>query len=171
VALCGVIPAHLEAIANVFTRSGTQINYANDMLRVIGTKNPKAIDKITTSPHPGFPTDMQPQLMAYLSLANGTSIISETVYDGRFRHVDELQRMGAQIYVDYHTAIIRGVPKLTSARVEATDLRAGAALILAGIAAEGRTIIEKVSHIDRGYEYVEQMFTKIGANIRRNQIA
>lgn len=171
VALCGVIPAQLEAITEVFSRSGTQINYANDMMRVIGTKRPRAIDKITTSPHPGFPTDMQPQLMSYLSLANGTSIMSETVYDGRFRHVDELQRMGAQIYVDYHTAIIRGVSKLTGARVEATDLRAGAALILAGIAAEGRTIIEKVSHIDRGYEHVEQMFAKIGANVRRNHIA
>ncbi len=171
VALCGVIPSHLEAITEVFSRSGTQINYANDMMRVIGTKRPKAIDKITTSPHPGFPTDMQPQLMSYLSLANGTSILSETVFDGRFRHVDELHRMGAQIYVDYHTAIIRGVPKLTGARVEATDLRAGAALILAGIAAEGRTIIEKVSHIDRGYEKIEQMFVKLGANIQRNKIA
>lgn len=167
IALCGIIPSHLEAISDVFARSGAEISYANDMLRIIGKNRPKAIDKITTSPHPGFPTDMQPQLMAYLTIAEGTSIITETVFDGRFRHVDELQRLGAQIYVDYHTAIIRGIPKLSGARVEATDLRAGAALILAGIAAEGRTVIEKAHHIDRGYEHVEKMFTKIGAKIER----
>lgn len=171
VALCGVIPSHLEAISEVFIRSGAIISYAPDMMRIIGTKTPKAIDKVTTSPHPGFPTDMQPQLMAYLSTASGTSILSETVFDGRFRHVDELQRMGAQIYVDYHTAIIRGVPKLSGARVEATDLRAGAALILAGIGAEGRTVIDKVHHIDRGYERVEAMFAKIGGRIERVSIA
>lgn len=171
IALCGVIPSHLETITEVFLRSGVEINYANDIMRIIGTKRPKSIDKVTTSPHPGFPTDMQPQLMAYLSLADGTSILSETVFDGRFRHVDELQRMGAQIYVDYHTAIIRGTSQLTGARVEATDLRAGAALILAGIAAEGRTIIDNVYHIDRGYEHVDQMFAKLGARIERYSIA
>lgn len=171
VALCGVNPSHMEAIADVFLRSGVEIRCSNDIMRIIGTSRPKAVDKVTTSPHPGFPTDMQPQLMAYLSIAEGTSIINETVFDGRFRHVSELERMGAQIYIDYHTAIIRGTSRLSGARVEATDLRAGASLILAGLAAEGKTFIEQVHHIDRGYENVDQMLTKLGARIyRRSEI-
>lgn len=170
VALCGVVPAHMETITDVFARTGVEIHHADDMLRVISRGRPRAIDKITTSPHPGFPTDMQPQLMAYLCTAEGTSIITETVFDGRFRHVDELQRMGARIYVDYHTAIIRGTPRLSGTRVAATDLRAGASLILAGLAAEGRTVIDHAFHIDRGYENVEQMFSKIGAHISRKQV-
>jgi UDP-N-acetylglucosamine 1-carboxyvinyltransferase len=167
VALCGVNPDHLEAVTEALTRCGVEIQYAKDVIRIIGRNRPKAIDKITTSPHPGFPTDMQPQLMAYLSIADGTSIITETVFDGRFRHVNELQRMGAQIHVDYHTAIIRGIPRLSGAKVKATDLRAGAALVLSGLAAEGRTVIDNVHQIDRGYEKIEQILTKLGARIRR----
>ena len=118
-------------------------------------------------PHPGFPTDMQPQFMALLSVAEGTSIITETIFENRFQHVDELRRMGDQITVEGRTAIIRGVENLEGAFVEATDLRAGAALFLAALAAEEATVLEKVGHIDRGYEHLEEKYQSIGAKLKR----
>lgn len=164
-----VHPDHLESVIEAFKRTGTEITGTERSLEVRGSRPIYPLEKITTSPHPGFPTDMQPQMMAYLSLAQGTSIISETVFDGRFRHVDELMRMGANIYTDFHTAIIRGVDRLRGTRVRATDLRAGASLVLAGLAAEGCTIVENVHHIDRGYEGIEDLLRRIGADIVRKK--
>ena len=118
-------------------------------------------------PYPGFPTDMQPQFMAMLSCAEGTSIITETIFENRFQHVDELRRMGAQITVEGRTAVIRGRRTLEGAFVEATDLRAGAALFLAALAAEDVTVLEKVDYIDRGYENLEDKYRLLGAKLRR----
>lgn len=139
-------------------------------MEVKGVDRPHMIEKITTSPYPGFPTDMQAQFMAFLATADGTSIISEEVFDSRFKHVGELQRMGASIHVDLNTAFIRGVPRLSGARVEATDLRAGAALVIAGLAAEGTTVIEQIHHIDRGYERLENQLGQLGANMQRAKV-
>ena len=120
-------------------------------------------------PYPGFPTDIQPQMTAVMSLAEGTSVITENVFGGRFRYVDELVRMGANIRVEGRSAVIKGVNRLTGAAVIAPDLRAGAALVLSGLAAEGKTIIEGVQHINRGYEKIEEKLTELGAEIVRTK--
>ena len=117
-------------------------------------------------PHPGFPTDMQPQITTLLSMAQGTSIVNEAVWDNRFRYVEELKRMGAQISVDGKLAVVEGVEKLTGAHVKATDLRAGAALVIAGLAAEGTTTIEDIKHIQRGYEDIIEKLKNLGADIK-----
>ena len=127
-----------------------------------GNKELRPVD-IKTMPYPGFPTDMQAQMMVLLSTVNGTSIITETIFENRYMHVNELKRMGANIKTEGRSAIIEGVPRLTGAEVKATDLRAGAALILAGLAAEGNTSIQDVYHIDRGYVEIEKKFQKLGA--------
>ena len=126
-----------------------------------------ALDLVRTSPYPGFPTDMQPQLVALLARAKGTSVIVETVFENRFRYTEQLQKMGSDINVQGRTAIIRGVDRLKGASVEARDLRGGAALIIAGLAAEGETTISQAGYIDRGYERVENVLSKVGAKIRR----
>ena len=118
-------------------------------------------------PHPGFPTDMQPQMTTLLSMANGTSIVNEAVWDNRFRYVEELRRMGAQISVDGKIAVVEGVETLKGAPVKATDLRGGAALIIAGLAAEGITIIDDISHIERGYENIVEKLLGLGADIKK----
>ncbi|MNN50573.1 UDP-N-acetylglucosamine 1-carboxyvinyltransferase [compost metagenome] len=128
---------------------------------------PKAVERIVTSPYPSFPTDLQSQIMVFLSLADGLSLMKETVFEGRFKHVDELVRMGADITVDMNSAFIRGVPRLYGATVEATDLRAGAALVIAGLAAQGKTIVEQIHHIDRGYDRIELLFQRLGAVMHR----
>jgi UDP-N-acetylglucosamine 1-carboxyvinyltransferase len=120
-----------------------------------------------TAPYPAFPTDLQAQVMVLLALADGPSIMKETIFEGRFKHVDELSRMGADIRVDLNSAFIRGVPRLYGATVEATDLRAGAALVIAGLAAQGTTVVEQIHHIDRGYDRIETMLNRLGANIHR----
>ena len=122
---------------------------------------------IKTLPHPGFPTDMQPQITALLSMADGTSIVNESVWDNRFRYVEELKRMGAQISVDGRIAVVEGVDHLNAAPVKATDLRAGAAMLIAALAARGTTQIEEVHHIERGYEDVVEKLRNLGADIRR----
>jgi UDP-N-acetylglucosamine 1-carboxyvinyltransferase len=122
---------------------------------------------ISTMPHPGFPTDLQAQFMAMMAIADDTSTISETIFENRFMHVQELVRMGADIQLDGHIAIVKGVSKLSGAPVMATDLRASASLVLAGLAAEGETVISRVYHIDRGYERIEEKLMKLGANIKR----
>jgi len=127
---------------------------------------PFAVDFVT-SPFPGFPTDLQAQLMACLSVAEGASRVVETVFENRFMHVQELLRMGAEISVDGHTALVKGVPKLSGAQVMATDLRASASLVLAGLRAEGTTTVHRVYHLDRGYERLEQKLSRLGARIRR----
>jgi UDP-N-acetylglucosamine 1-carboxyvinyltransferase len=118
-------------------------------------------------PHPGFPTDMQPQMATVLAIAEGTSIVTEGVWDNRFRYLDQLTLMGADAQVDGKTAVITGVDKLYAAPVKAVDLRAGAAMLIAGLVAEGETVIEEIERIDRGYEDVVEKFTKLGANIKR----
>jgi UDP-N-acetylglucosamine 1-carboxyvinyltransferase len=159
--------AHLGAVINKLREAGAQITISGDVMQVKMEHRPHAIDSIQTTYYPGFPTDLQSPFMALMSIANGTSIITESVFEGRFKHVSELRRMGANIKVDLRTAIIEGVPELTGAVVEASDLRAGAALILAGLTANGTTCVENVHHIDRGYEKVEEMFAALGAKIWR----
>lgn len=164
--ISNVIPEHLEPVTAKLLQAGAEIILGDDTIRVKGKKKIKGVD-CKTMPHPGFPTDMQPQFMALLSMAEGTSIITETIFENRFQHVDELRRMGAQITVEGRTAIIRGVESLEGAFVEATDLRAGAALFLAALAAEEATVLEKVGHIDRGYDNLEEKYRSVGAKLKR----
>ncbi|HEX7056033.1 MAG TPA: UDP-N-acetylglucosamine 1-carboxyvinyltransferase [Bacilli bacterium] len=163
----GVFPEHLTAVQHVLLRAGVHISCEDDIIVVDSKTQPKAIDRIVTAPYPAFPTDLQAQAMVLLSLADGLSIIKETIFEGRFRHVGELNRMGADIRLDLNSAFIRGVPRLYGATVEATDLRAGAALVLAGLAAKGTTVIERVYHIDRGYDRIESMLRHLGGNVER----
>ncbi|MFC5467167.1 UDP-N-acetylglucosamine 1-carboxyvinyltransferase [Cohnella suwonensis] len=160
-------PAHLTSLVHILRRAGVQIESGNDIMRIVSSKRPIAVDRIVTSPYPAFPTDLQAQVMTLLSLADGVSVMKETIFEGRFKHVDELCRMGADIRVDLNNAFIRGVPELYGTTVEATDLRAGAALVIAGLAAQGRTVVEQVHHIDRGYDRIEEMFRLLGGNITR----
>lgn len=162
-----VNPSHLTSAIHVLRRIGVQITIIDDIIQVSCPSRTKAIERVVTSPHPSFPTDLQSQVMVLLSLADGLSIMKETIFEGRFKHVDELCRMGADIRVDMSSAFIRGVPRLYGATVEATDLRAGAALVIAGLAAHGKTTVEQVHHIDRGYDRIEQMLTRLGASIHR----
>ncbi len=158
---------HIQAILSVLRECGCNIIINNNSL-IIDRKNKlQPLNIISTLPYPGFPTDMQAPLIALLSLAQGTSIISETIFENRFKHVDELIRMGANIIVNGRVAIIKGVKKLTGANVNATDLRGGAALIIAGLAADGITVIKGIHHIDRGYENIEKILRDLGANIKR----
>lgn len=158
-------PRHLTALIEVARSCGVEIKYAHDIMEIKSTRRHRAIDRIITAPFPGFPTDLQAQMMAFLSVAKGTSVIKETVFEGRFKHVNELERMGASVYVDLGSAFIRGVDRLYGAKVEATDLRAGAALVLAGLAAEGTTIVDQIHHIERGYERLDQQLQQLGAAI------
>jgi len=168
--LTNTIPEHLTALIEVARSCGVEIKTHHDIMEIKSTSRPRAYDRIITSPFPGFPTDLQAQLMVFLALAKGTSVIKETVFEGRFKHVNELARMGASIYVDLGSAIIRGVNRLTGTSVEATDLRAGAALVLAGLAAEGVTTVEQIHHIDRGYDRLEAQLQQLGAAITRTTV-
>ena len=162
-----VITSHIKPVIAKLKEAGCEVIEKVDSVRVIASgKKLKAID-IKTLPYPGFPTDMQAQFMALMSVLKGNNVAIETVFENRFMHVDELKRMGAQIKIDGRSAIIEGVDSLTSAPVKASDLRAGAALVLAGLVAEGTTEIGNIYHIDRGYENIEEKFTKLGAIIYR----
>ncbi|MBR2176066.1 MAG: UDP-N-acetylglucosamine 1-carboxyvinyltransferase [Clostridia bacterium] len=161
-----VIPKHLESITAKLREMGVIIEEYDDSIRVIKDKRLKRCN-VKTMPHPGFPTDMQPQIAAILTMADGTSIVNEAVWDNRFRYVEELRRMGAEISVDGKLAVIEGVEQLEGAPVKATDLRAGAAMIVAALGAKGTTQIEDIRHIERGYEDVVEKFRAIGADIRR----
>lgn len=167
VTLTHVNPMHLTSLIHVLRRVGVQIALDGDIIQVSCSGRPKAIERIITSPYPAFPTDLQSQVMVLLSLADGFSVMKETIFEGRFKHVDELTRMGADIRIDLNSAFIRGVNRLYGATVEATDLRAGAALVIAGLAAQGKTVIEQVHHIDRGYDRIEYLFHHLGASIYR----
>ena len=176
VAACGgdvlvrnVVPKHLESIIAKLVEAGVTVEEHDDAVRVIADK-PLSKVNIKTMPHPGFPTDMQPQMAAALCLANGTSIVSEGVWDSRFKYVDQLTRMGAHIEVNGKVAIIQGVDHLNGCPVKAYDLRAGAAMIIAGLAAVGHTEVENVIFIDRGYENVVEKFSALGADISREPI-
>ena len=163
----GVIEDHLRPTIEKLKECGVKFeSLGEDTILVDGTGEKSPVD-IKTLPYPGFPTDMQPQMMALLSICKGSSIITETVFENRFMHVAELVRMGANIKIDGRTAIIEGVDSLTGCDVKATDLRAGAAMILAGLVAHGRTEISDLYHIDRGYVDIEEKFRGLGANIYR----
>jgi UDP-N-acetylglucosamine 1-carboxyvinyltransferase len=157
---------HLKPVTAKLKEAGVAIEEKIDGVRVRGKANVKSVD-VKTLPYPGFPTDMQSQFMALMTVANGTSVITETVFENRFMHVDELKRMGASIKIEGRSAIVEGVPNLTGCPVKATDLRAGAALVLAGLVAEGKTEISCIHHIDRGYEDIVGKLTSLGADIVR----
>ncbi|MDL2288809.1 UDP-N-acetylglucosamine 1-carboxyvinyltransferase [Oscillospiraceae bacterium OttesenSCG-928-F05] len=164
-----VIPKHLECITAKFAEMGVLFEELDDAIRV-RREGPLQRTNIKTLPYPGFPTDMQPQAAAVLCLAEGTSVITEGVYDNRYRYIDELKRMGARCQVDGKVAVIEGVGKLTGAPIRACDLRAGAALVIAGIAAEGVTEVEEIGYIERGYEDIVDKFCALGADIQRIEI-
>lgn len=164
VVLHPVIIEHNEMIAAKLADAGVRIEVRGEAVRVV-RKGPLRPIQIRSQPYPGFPTDMQPQFVAMLTRAEGTSIVTETIYSSRFKHVDEMRRMGADIAVDGRVAVVRGPSELTGARVEATDLRAGAALVIAGLMAEGETLIEGVEHIERGYENLEAKLRSLGAEV------
>jgi UDP-N-acetylglucosamine 1-carboxyvinyltransferase len=157
---------HLEALLSKLEEVGATIEVDEDALWVQGPEELRSVN-IKTQPHPGFPTDMQAQFMAMMSLANGTSMITEAVFENRFMHVCELQRMGADISIEGHTATVKGVNGLLGAPVMATDLRASACLVLAGLAADNTTEISRIYHLDRGYERLEEKFRGLGADIER----
>ena len=161
-----VIPKHLESISAKLEEAGAEVIEYDDAVRVTRFKNLTKCN-LKTMPHPGFPTDMQPQMAVLLSIAQGTSILSESVWDNRFQYVGQLLRMGADIQVDGKVAVIVGKEKLTGVTVKATDLRAGAAMIIAGLVADGTTVVEDIAYVDRGYEDVVEKFASLGADIKR----
>jgi UDP-N-acetylglucosamine 1-carboxyvinyltransferase len=164
--ITGCNPHHLEALINKLRETGMKISSSKDRLKVSSSDKIISVD-IKTMPFPGFPTDLQAQMMAYMSIASGLSVISETVFENRFMHVSELMRMGADIVIQGGNAVVRGVSKLRGAQTMATDLRASASLVLAALVAEGQTEISRVYHIDRGYEMIENKFSALGADIKR----
>jgi UDP-N-acetylglucosamine 1-carboxyvinyltransferase len=159
-------PEHLDAVIGKLRSAGAEVSAEAGGLRVRGGAGIDPVD-ITTQPYPGFPTDMQAQFMVLALRARGQSVITETIFENRYMHVQELARMGADIHVDGRTAVIRGVKKLTGAKVMASDLRASAALILAGLVADGTTEVLRVYHLDRGYEHIEKKLARLGANVKR----
>ncbi|MFH1991507.1 MAG: UDP-N-acetylglucosamine 1-carboxyvinyltransferase [Pseudomonadota bacterium] len=159
-------PHHLKAVIHKLSLTGAAISTEDDRIRVIGTDEIASVD-VKTLPYPGFPTDMQAQFMVLMSVAKGASIISETIFENRFIHVGELKRMGADITVTGNSALVKGVPYLSGAPVMATDLRASASLVLAGLIAKNTTEVLRVYHLDRGYEALENKFAELGAAIRR----
>jgi UDP-N-acetylglucosamine 1-carboxyvinyltransferase len=174
VAACGgeviiqnMLPSHLTFVTNKLLEIGVNIRVINPYALKISKKNKLVATDIITQPFPGFPTDMQAPIMAVLTLADGVSIITESLYENRFMQIPELRRMGANIQQEGLHALVKGVDYLTGTDVKASDLRAGAAMIIAALAAKGRTIIGNIHHIDRGYEKLEEKLTALGANIKR----
>ena len=165
--LNGARPEHLEAVIVKLQEAGATIRSGSDWIEIdMQGRRPRAVD-IRTSPYPGFPTDMQAQFCAMNAMADGVGTIKETIFENRFQHVLELQRMGADIRIEGNTAVCRGVGRLTAAPVMATDLRASAGLVLAGLAADGDTMVDRIYHVDRGYERIEEKLRQLGADIRR----
>ncbi len=160
------IPGHLDSLISKLRECGAEVHETTDSIRIKAPKRIQALD-VQTFPYPGFPTDLQAQMMAMMSVADGTSVITENVFEGRYLHVPELQRMGASITVDGSRAVVKGVPQLTGAQVMASDLRASAGLILAALAAEGETQITRVYHLERGYERMEDKLQGLGASVHR----
>jgi len=157
---------NLDAVVNKLREAGLEIHPDGEAVRVIGNGRIGSVD-LKTLPYPGFPTDMQAQIMVLMCLARGLSVISETVFENRFIHVGELRRMGADIKIESNSAIVTGVRQLSGAQVMATDLRASASLVLAGLAAEGITEVSRVYHLDRGYDSLDKKLSRVGAQIRR----
>ncbi len=166
VVLAGTQADTLDAVLDKLREAGARIDVDGDAIRVRSDGRLRAVN-IRTAPYPAFPTDMQAQMMAVATRAQGTAIITETIFENRMMHVQELQRLGADIEVEGNTAIVRGVDKLTGASVMATDLRASACLVIAGLVAEGETLIDRIYHLDRGYERIEDKLSALGAEIRR----
>jgi UDP-N-acetylglucosamine 1-carboxyvinyltransferase len=160
------MPEHLDAVINKLQAAGVEVTMEAEGVRVIGKPEITPTD-IATRPHPGFPTDMQAQFMVLMSRAKGQSVLSENIFENRFMHVPELMRMGADVVIDGHIAVVRGPVKLKGAKVMATDLRASACLVLAGLIAEGTTEVLRVYHLDRGYDHLERKLRALGADIRR----
>jgi UDP-N-acetylglucosamine 1-carboxyvinyltransferase len=165
-----IIPVHMEALTNKLIEMGVKIERGDDYIRVSNDRRPLAV-RIRTLVYPGYPTDLQQPACVFLSTAIGTSIIVENIFESRFKYVDEIRRMGAKIVVNDRIAVIEGVEKLTGAPVRATDLRAGAALIIAGLMAEGTTNIYNIKYIDRGYYKIEEKLISLGADITRTEIS
>jgi len=160
-------PETLEAVLIKLSEAGAEVTTGSDWIEVnMHGKRPHSVD-VRTAPYPAFPTDMQAQFCALNAIADGVATITETVFENRFQHVLELQRMGADIQIEGNTAIFTGIERLTAAPVMATDLRASAGLVLAGLAAEGNTVVDRVYHVDRGYERIEEKLRRLGATIRR----
>lgn len=158
---------HIESLVTVLRQMGADIESHGNGIKVSMHGRPSAIGELRTGPYPEFPTDLQSQVMVILSIASGDSSIRETIFESRFQHVEQLRLMGADIVIDGEVAKIQGVDQLTGARVASTDLRAGAALVIAGMVASGETIVENLNHIDRGYHRIEELFNGLGANIKR----
>jgi UDP-N-acetylglucosamine 1-carboxyvinyltransferase len=167
VKLRGTSPELVRSVLDKLQEAGANIETGDDWVRLsMDGKRPKAVT-VRTAPYPAFPTDMQAQFVAMNSVAEGTATVTETIFENRFMHAYELQRMGANIEMEGNTALVRGVPSLTGAPVMATDLRASASLALAGLVAEGETVVDRIYHIDRGYECIEEKLSQLGARIRR----
>ena len=166
VVVTDTVPWAMEAVIGKLREAGGTVETGEDWIRARIEGRPRAVD-VRTIPHPGFPTDMQAQFMALDAVSEGTGRIVETIFENRFMHVPELERMGADIHVDGHTAVVRGVEALDGASVMATDLRASACLVIAALAARGETVIERIYHLDRGYEHIEAKLSALGARIER----
>jgi UDP-N-acetylglucosamine 1-carboxyvinyltransferase len=166
VTLRGARAGHLDAVIDKLREAGAQIDAGADWIRVRMNMRPRAVS-FRTSEYPAFPTDMQAQLMTVNCIAEGSARISETIFENRFMHVNELVRLGAKIEVDGHTALVHGVPRLSGATVMATDLRASASLVIAGLVAEGETVVDRIYHLDRGYDRMEAKLRAVGADIER----
>ena len=164
----GVVPEHVKPITAKLKEMGAEVFEYEKSIRVKALERLKSVD-IKTMPYPGFPTDMQSPMMSAMCIAKGTSVVTETVFENRFMHINELKLMGAKIKVDGRSAIIEGVEKLSGGKVKATDLRAGAALILSALCAEGQTEISDIYHIDRGYIGIEEKMRRLGASILRQE--
>jgi UDP-N-acetylglucosamine 1-carboxyvinyltransferase len=165
----GCVPEHVEAVIDKLRETGMEIVCEGSTIRAAMTrKRPLSVD-VKTTPHPGFPTDMQAQIMALMSISKGVSAITETIFENRMMHVAELRRMGADIRVMGNTAIVKGIETMSGAKVMATDLRASASLIIAGLAAYGTTEVSRIYHIDRGYERIEEKLRGLGAKIERRK--
>ncbi len=166
VLLRGAAPQTMDATLEKLREAGAQIDCGDDTIRMRMPRRPRAVD-VRTAPYPAFATDMQAQFMAMNCVAEGTAVVTETIFENRFMHVLELHRLGADVVVEGNTAVVRGVPSLSGARVMATDLRASAGLVIAGLVAEGETIVDRIYHLDRGYEHMEIRLQELGARIER----
>jgi len=166
VTLRGTDPGTLEAVLEKLREAGAELQTGSETISLAMPRRPKAVN-VRTAPYPAFPTDMQAQLMALDAVAEGTASITETIFENRFMHALEMQRLGADIEISGSTAIVRGVPKLQGATVMATDLRASASLVIAGLVAEGETRVDRIYHLDRGYECIEEKLAQLGARIKR----
>ena len=165
VEICNVLPKHLHSLLNKLQNTACNLQIKNDKILIeVGSKLNGF--NIETMPYPGFPTDLQPQLVSFLTTAKGTNIVTENLFEGRFKHIPELIKMGANVVVKDKTAIIMGVESLSGAEVSATDLRAGAGLVIAGLTAKGYTIVDNIHHINRGYENLMDELNSINANIK-----